>query len=927
MHQTRLKIRLWMEMLVVGLAGFALLAAPTPGVGPEEVCGTTIGVRPSIAVDSALQPHIITDIGSATELYVYHKINGQWSESLFAKSTRGGQYNASRLYMPHIEIDSRDRAWISCKFGCKEFGTMLGQGLWLLGNVRTNPNLIWFRWVRADETHKGNGNVALDPFEPNNGVVLATKGIWIKVDDNAQRIASGNLNSGDSGEKIRFLVSPRAGQVGVWHTVMGGYVRQSSAYQNSLRNRATPVTWAEYGAYREMESDFRHPGIGIDLANPEICYMGAYYNPGLVINIWTGNGPYNGMLFDPWNLPVVDPAASRVERFGPQWTPVPGGGAFVAWSRGGRVKMRYIASNGTMGPELDICAGKNPSACTDRNGNIHLVYINGGTCYRLLTLGNVTPEPQPVAPRGIYTCEDSLTFTWSPTSPPVTNLRILCDGQQVRSVSVTGTSWNGGQFAPGIYEWQIKTNRGSWSASATFTVAPRRAVPLAPVGPISTPEDLQFEWLGSDCTDWYFVNVTRNGIVFTQQWVNATSWLPDAPATWPAGDYQWWIGSWARGCSTQLVQGPVSQTVSFQIACPAAATLTSPANGAQMYATNRLTLVWRAVTGASRYEVRIDRDGTRWTNLWNEGTANTTCELYGYIVPGDYRWMVQTENAFCEGPWTQFRTFRVNRNMSPSRGVTLWDMRPQFNWSPTPGATQYYLWINRVGKSAPYYRTWLSDTNWVPNFDMAAGTYNWKVQPWDSVRAIGPWLNWATFSVARMVPPRPVPISPSGAITHDRPLFDWEEAQYAASYQLLVKRSGTTCLRVSGVSDTSYMPSMTALTYGSYQWWVRGWSPHGYGPWSSPLSFTYGIPGPVSPTNGAVCPPQPTLVWTEVPDATSYTLRINRNSTGYLMVTASNTEEWTPTTNLPPGNYQWWVRAWKGTFAGPWSQKAWFTIP
>lgn len=911
---------------IVGIVTAVGLAAPTPSVGPEEVCGSVIGMRPSIAVDSSLQPHIITDIGSSSSLYIYHRINGQWSEELFAKGTPGGQYNASRLYMPHIEIDSKDRAWISCKFGCKEWGTMLGQGLWLVGNLKSNPNLIWFRWVTSSETHKGNGNVSIDPFEPDHGVVLATKGRWVKINDNRTLVASGNLNSGDSGEKIRFLISPRAGQVGVWHTVMGGYVKQSSSYQNSLRSPAIPVVWASYSAYPEQESDFKHPGLGIDLANPAACYMGVYYNPGLVINIWTGNGPYNGMIFDPNNLPVVDPAATRVDRFGPQFTPVVGGGAFVAWSRGGRVKLRYIDLTGAMGPELDICAGKNPSMCTDRNGNIHLAYINNGMRYRLLTLGPVDMAPQPVSPSGNYTCDNDLTFTWSPTNPPVVSLRYMDSCGHTNTIQVEGTSWPAGPFEPRIYQWQVRTNNGSWSASASFTVTPARPVPVGPSGALRDASELQFEWTGSDCTEQYLLHVRRAGVLYTQLWISATSWTPDDPESWPTGSYQWWVQPWAQDCGTQLLSGPVSATVGFQIACPLSTTLLSPAAGAQLYATNQLRVSWTAVAGASGYELQLNRDGLLWTNVWNDGTANTTCELQTYIAPAYYTWRVRTHNSFCAGPWTQWRTFQVNRIMTPSGKTAVWNWRPEFNWSPTPDATQYYLWIHRVGKSTPYYRTWIADTNWVASFDFAAGTYNWRIQPWDDTRSIGPWLNWATFTIPRMTPPRPVLEEPSGVVTNERPQFAWQEAQYAQRYELWVKRNGTTYLRPL-TTETNYTPQVP-LRYGYYQWWGRGWSPHGYGPWSYPLQFTYGVPQPSEPPNGSIPDTrQPTLKWSEVVDATSYNLRIDRNGVRFRNVSGLTSAEWTPETDLPQGNYRWWVQARNEIELGPWSPKAWFQIP
>lgn len=67
-------------------------------------------------------------------------------------------------------------------------------------------------------------------------------------------MGSGKMDVGPSGEKIRFLISPRQGQAGVWHAAMSGYSAHSSAYQNSVRHGAGEgyLIWAEYDSYSGM---------------------------------------------------------------------------------------------------------------------------------------------------------------------------------------------------------------------------------------------------------------------------------------------------------------------------------------------------------------------------------------------------------------------------------------------------------------------------------------------------------------------------------------------------------------------------------------------------------------------------------------------------------------------------------------------------
>ncbi|MBN1672364.1 MAG: VCBS repeat-containing protein [Kiritimatiellae bacterium] len=390
-----MKLRFWMLAALVMLIGSGHLMAAMPqikSVGPEESAGTYSGSRPSIAADTSNQPHIVLDYGSSKYLYIFHRINDRWSQAVFAVGSPGGRYDASRLYMPRIEIDSRDRAWISCKFGCKEYGSMLGQGLWCYQNMSTSPSEKWFRHVCV---HKGNGNVSLDRFYPDRGAVLGTLGNWIVLDSSGSTVAIGNMNSGSSGEKIRFRIASYdpPTQEGVWHSAMCGYSLQPGSYQNSLRRAQglNPTTWAAYGPYREQGSDFYHPGVGVDKKDPRRAYIACVFNAGLVYNVWDGQR----MLFDTSRLPVADPNATFEIRYDPQWCPAPGddGGAFLCWTTGGRIKLVYVAQDGSLTDPFpnqadprDVCLGRSGSICLDNEGNMHLAYINGAIRYRFIQL-------------------------------------------------------------------------------------------------------------------------------------------------------------------------------------------------------------------------------------------------------------------------------------------------------------------------------------------------------------------------------------------------------------------------------------------------------------------------------------------------------------------------------------------------------------
>ncbi len=345
-------------------------------LGPEEQAGSFEGSRPSIAVDSLRQPHIVIDKDWSDTLYIYHRIDGAWSEALFAQ----GNWGSDRNYLPHMEIDAQDRAWISSWYATTNVESECGQGVWLLGDMATAPTevfhvKIYITWA--------NGNLSIDPQQPDRAVVMARDGSWQAVDTAGSVVDSGDLYLGSTGEKLRFLIAPRDGQQGVWHGVMSGWNEYDSAYRSSLMDET--VSWASYSAYDEQGEDTLHPGLGLDGADPRVAYMAISYDPGVVFNVWDGER----MVFDTANLPVVDASPAEdgngSDRFGPQWAPRRGGGAFLCWTSGdGWIRVTDVYPDGTMGEPQTVTEGKRCAMATDDLGHLHLAYVNGGMRYRLL---------------------------------------------------------------------------------------------------------------------------------------------------------------------------------------------------------------------------------------------------------------------------------------------------------------------------------------------------------------------------------------------------------------------------------------------------------------------------------------------------------------------------------------------------------------
>ena len=345
-------------------------------IGAEEVAGNQGGLsRTTIAVDSLNQPHIVADWGDH-QVYAQNKINGQWSESLFATHS-SLPYDVGRIYLPHIEIDSQDRAWISAWVPFAS--TKGGQVVWVMDNVATSSSK---RHIGIFNRGTANGNVAVNPKDVGNAVVMEGDGKWVKINSNGQELASGKLFEGSrvGGEKIRFKISDG----GVFHAAFGGYSKYASGYKNS--NMGSMQTWASYSRYSEQGDDLFHPSLGVDAENPNMAYIVIRYNPGVVINVWDGND----FIYPDYNLKVVDPnpfgtlstrlhGGNGISRFAPQWAPVPGGGSYLCWTGGdSNVKLTYVSQKGVVGEIVTVGPGGNCAMDVDSNGDIHMAYVVDG---------------------------------------------------------------------------------------------------------------------------------------------------------------------------------------------------------------------------------------------------------------------------------------------------------------------------------------------------------------------------------------------------------------------------------------------------------------------------------------------------------------------------------------------------------------------
>jgi len=385
-------------------------AIPTViSVGAEEYPGNLSARVPTIAVDSLNQPHIAADVANSSAVSFFDKIGNNWQSAGYIASGSSGQF-----YNPHMEINDFDQAFIS---GVLWYPGGLGSILRI--NMKTNPTLAGYWTDNGPQATWPVGNLSIDPRVNNAYGINLNVGDWVyySVTPNPQSpmtppralLGYGNVGSGlVGGEKNGFWIS-KAGDVPhmdgslqpIWNFCTEQYYQSSARFANGLGL----ARWADWNTYHAMWDDGAYPAIVSDNVTPGIVYLATsfqknYGGPlGIFMNIFNGNDFGEGdFLFSSSALLSIDPnGTSGLRRYAPQLYPANKGGAWLVWSRGGRVKLRYIRapqSGETIGtsaylnasPEYDICDGSLADICVDTDGNIHLAYGNGGQRYRKILI-------------------------------------------------------------------------------------------------------------------------------------------------------------------------------------------------------------------------------------------------------------------------------------------------------------------------------------------------------------------------------------------------------------------------------------------------------------------------------------------------------------------------------------------------------------
>jgi hypothetical protein len=239
---------------------------------------------------------------------------------------------------------------------------------------------------------------------------------------------------------------------------------------------------------------------------------------------------------------------------------------------------------------------------------------------------------------------------------------------------------------------------------------------------------------------------------------------------------------------------------------------------------------------------------------------------------------------------------------------TAYVLRPTLTWTAIAGATSYNIWINNESTGqARYYLSTSTAASQTVTSDFAIGKYRVQIQPVFGA-VIG---NWNPPTSIFVLPPVVLATMPKVQLV-SRPAILWNALPGAVKYDLWIDNvtTGQTQFVRQDVTGTSFTPSAD-LPMGIYRVWVRAVDKIGnFGAWSARYDAQV-LPGaiPVGPLS-ATFDRTPTFSWQPVTGAIRYEVYV-RNSSAINVYNGQSTTatNWTPTVNLPDGQYRWWVVA------------------
>lgn len=261
----------------------------------------------------------------------------------------------------------------------------------------------------------------------------------------------------------------------------------------------------------------------------------------------------------------------------------------------------------------------------------------------------------------------------------------------------------------------------------------------------------------------------------------------------------------------------------------------------------------------------------------------------------------------------ELKTLRFDAPMSPvivRPGTVTTDLTPTFRWTGDPGTYDLELFrINGTTEVPVFPLVTLTSQTFTPTSPLALGNYKLRITARNS-NFTSPSVSHV-FKVGTMYN-----LAPSGSIFDVTPKFSWGAVPGSSRYELKVRRVMPTVVEnvisEAFIADTFY-ETPSSLGLGQFEWQVRAYDVDGVaGEWgpirritTAQIAFTKPAPSTVDTT--------PTFTWTNMDGGqgtTKYEFWLNQvgGQAKYIVEPALTSTTYTPTTPLPNGTYDAWVR-------------------
>jgi hypothetical protein len=448
------------------------------------------------------------------------------------------------------------------------------------------------------------------------------------------------------------------------------------------------------------------------------------------------------------------------------------------------------------------------------------------------------------------------------------------------------------------------------------------ATPLSPINTNVAVGNVAFNWSASPAS-----GVTGYEVYAGTTTANTTKVCSTNGATSctgslsTAGSYGWLVRTKFTTCPS--IDSPIKN---FTAGCPQSGpTLTFPAANAKDISQTP-QLQWNAVVDADKYDVYLGEVGKGCSAAPVNTTNGTTSQITTTLLAGTtYEWRVGARRGTsnCPVQFSSCQTFTTVtscpaagafNNVSPADASALIST-PTLTWSPSSGATQYFVHLGQVNPPPLVSNTAVTTTSFTPS-TLGPGRYYWYVTALPSCGAAGKQESKVfSFSISACPGAATLEAPDDNASVTALVKFDWEPVAGATEYRLnAILSGGTNTTLLTTTKDTEYTATMPT---GVTEWWVDTVNGTTCPTTSSThrkftvtgCPFTPPFPSLVSPADGATGLNSPVAFqWTGVAGATGY--RVYGSMTaGDLFFIGATTGATQLTAAVPKGTINWLVEA------------------